>query len=891
MHDRPVARRRAVRRRGAGIAVAALAVLGATFVPAGATSAAPGGRPAAGVIEPGFGEDGIPARPAAERYVRDAYRGVLLRGIDEPGLTYWGGLIDEGYSRNLFARNLTGSGESLRWRIVDVYARTLERAPTSTELTRWTNALRYGTMTPEYLLVDVLGSQEFTEDTGGEDADFLNGVYRATFGRAIDSGAAAYWQGRLDAGLSRRDVAREIVLSNASLRAIVADAFDRILGRAVDTAGRDFWVQELRRHGSVFMDKRLLGSGEVWTMGCSVLDGGRCLLPFPNDQLTIADATTDTGRRVAMKPAWVPAPTGGPAFDPTEWNRQDGFSPGSAILLSQGAIDPTQSGLPPLTDIGASLEADSPIYVVDLTDGTRWPVWAEVDTHAPAGPERALVIRPARNFLDGHRYAVGIGPMRDGQGQPIEAPAAFKVFRDELPTAHRRVEEQRASSEEAIAAVVEAGMDRSTLHLAWTFTVASTRNLAERIIHMRDETLDGPAGAVPADFTVTGSTYNQAEGVTRVDGTFEVPLYLTGDGTPGNVLEYGDDWLPERNGTWTAPFTCSVPDSASQTPARAALYGHGLLGTGSQANSGYVRAVAREHNIVFCGTDWSGMSASDFGNIATILQDLSQFPELADRTQQGLLNFLVLGRLMTLADGLVDDPAFQDDGGEPLIDTAGGLHYYGLSQGGIMGGALVAVSDEITRGVLGVPGMNYSTLLERSVDFDPFFDLLAAKYSSPLDRIIMLGVIQMQWDRGEANGYANHVTADPLPGTPASEVLLQVAYGDHQVSQFAADVMARTYGAATNDPPLAPGRLPGFVEPLWGIERIETWPHAGSAITYWDSGTPVPPYTNQPPREGEDPHGDPRSDPDARVQISEFLKPDGVVVDVCEGTFCTVDFQ
>ena len=103
---------------------------------------------------------------------------------------------------------------------------------------------------------------------------------------------------------------------------------------------------------------------------------------------------------------------------------------------------------------------------------------------------------------------------------------------------------------------------------------------------------------------------------------------------------------------------------------------------------------------------------------------------------------------------------------------------------------------------------------------------------------------------------------------------------------FTADVMARTYGAATNDPPLAAGRLPGFVEPLWGIDRIETWPHEGSATIYWDSGAPEPPYENVPPREGEDPHSDPRADPDAREQISEFLRPGGVVIDVCAGAPC-----
>src|SRR2546428_4027844 len=37
------------------------------------------------------------------------------------------------------------------------------------------------------------------------------------------------------------------------------------------------------------------------------------------------------------------------------------------------------------------------------------------------------------------------------------------------------------------------------------------------------------------------------------------------------------------------------------------------------------------------------------------------------------------------------------------------------------------------------------------------------------------------------------------------------------------------------------------------------------------------------PSTGPDPHGDPRSSPDARTQKSEFLKVGGAVVDVCSG--------
>ena len=37
-----------------------------------------------------------------------------------------------------------------------------------------------------------------------------------------------------------------------------------------------------------------------------------------------------------------------------------------------------------------------------------------------------------------------------------------------------------------------------------------------------------------------------------------------------------------------------------------------------------------------------------------------------------------------------------------------------------MGGSLTALAPDFNRAVLGVPGMNYSTLLRRSVDFDQY---------------------------------------------------------------------------------------------------------------------------------------------------------------------------
>ena len=168
--------------------------------------------------------------------------------------------------------------------------------------------------------------------------------------------------------------------------------------------------------------------------------------------------------------------------------------------------------------------------------------------------------------------------------------------------------------------------------------------------------------------------------------------------------------------------------------------------------------------MVLCATDWIGMSGGDVPNTITILQDLSGFPELADRLQQGFLNFLFLGRAMIHPNGFASSLAFWDGKG-PLIDTRQ-LYYSGGSQGGIAGGALTAVAPDFTRSVLIVPAMNYSLLLTRSIDFDPFAQVLYPAYPDELIRPLLLSLIQTLWDRGDPDGYAWHMTDDPYPNTP-----------------------------------------------------------------------------------------------------------------------------
>ncbi len=218
-----------------------------------------------------------------------------------------------------------------------------------------------------------------------------------------------------------------------------------------------------------------------------------------------------------------------------------------------------------------------------------------------------------------------------------------------------------------------------------------------------------------------------------------------------------------------------------------------------------------------------------------------------------------------------------------MFDTAH-LDYDGNSQGGIMGLMLAAVSPDIERAVLGVPGMNYSLLLPRSVDFDTYEAIMKPAYPNDADRVLIFAITQMLWDRGEGAGYVQHLTADPYPGTPAKTVLLDVAFGDHQVTELSALIEARTIGASIHRPVAIDGRWQEK-DPGWGLESI-SYPYDGSAVIIWDSGMEPIPFENLAPREGDDSHEDPRRDPDVRRQKASFLFED-TLIDVCDGAACT----
>jgi hypothetical protein len=643
-----------------------------------------------------------------------------------------------------------------------------------------------------------------------------------------------------------------------------------------------------------------------------------CMLPFPDDYYTKADATSPTGRRIDFRELAMPKNGSGVPIEAAPYNAGDGFSPGSVITLKVPGIetvaDVAATRAVPINNLKRYRAANAPVVVIDASTGQRWPIWVEIDSTVKA--ETANVeIHPAVNFTSGHRFIVALRNLKTAKKHHLVAPEGFRVYRDSLPSSEQKVNERRPHFEEIFSKLQAAGIQRSSLYLAWDFTVASDQNNTGRVLSMRNRAFsalgdnnlaDGAVQGTSPTFTVTKTTNEPVPGqIARyVKGDVVVPCFLFPSCAPGGTMELNSEGLPIENGVWSAEFICIIPLAATTgagESARPSLYGHGLFGTPGEVESGAERSLSQRHDIVQCATEEIGMGETDLPNAIAASENLSLFDRLTDRLQQGLLDELYLGRAMISPSGFTTNEAFHQNGtlSTPSVLDIHHLYYNGNSQGGIMGGALTAIAPDFRRASLGVPAMNYSVLLPRSVDFDKFAELLYPAYPDEEARPLIFDIIQLLWDRGEPDGYAERMTSDPLPDTPPHQVLLDVAFGDHQVSDYQAEVEARTIGARGHQPALYSGRWPQG-QPLSRVPAIKRYPYGGSAMYYWDGGpiresppgshkmvgTEPPPFANLPNRTGEDPHELPRNTPAEQQLVSDFFAGAIQSGDSCGGGPC-----
>ena len=651
---------------------------------------------------------------------------------------------------------------------------------------------------------------------------------------------------------------------------------------------------------------------------CQPFTARPCLLPFPDNRFTRPDRTTATGLRVHLPAAAMPVGPRSGSIRTGPFDHNDGFSPGSTLIVHVRGLDnpaalarTRAAGLLTMSQTDA---AGQPVVVVDERTGARQLIWTELDPAGAAPRNTDLVIHPGDSFTEGDTYVVALRSLRTAAGRPIAAPAWFARLRDgrTLPLAEHS---QRARYRRIFAVLARAGIARRGLDEAWDFTVGSSSSLTARMMDIRDGafaqlgdttmddgTVQGSAPAYTIQSTGTGTgTGTVAPDVRTVEGTFQVPCYLVTCGaSAGDRFHYSSratDALPTQipGNVATAGFACVIPSSATPTsPARISLYGDGFLGSYLNVERPNIQALAAGHDIVLCSTDQWGLALGDVGYDVSAMGNLNRFPAMVDRMQQGVLNMLFLGRLLDNPQGFAANPAFQT-GGQPLIDTTH-LYYDGNSTGGIQGGIVTAVSPDVQRAVLGVTGIDWANLLiPRTSGIGTFGVEVSAAYPDASLQPVVLDLMQQLWDRGDPDGYAQHMTTDPLPDTPPHTVLMQIAYGDKEVPMYAAAVEARTVGADAHQPALylATNRYRDR-NLFYGLPALPPAPFTGSAISIWDLGPGLvspPPVASVPGPISDaaplaDPHNIVSYTPAALDQISDFMGPAGTVVDVCGGQPC-----
>jgi len=188
--------------------------------------------------------------------------------------------------------------------------------------------------------------------------------------------------------------------------------------------------------------------------GCDPIVPQQCMLPYPDDWLTSSDPSSLTGRKMNLNPLAMPRNAEGKPIDTSPWNNwSDGFSAGAQILTLVPGVtrnsDLIKSNIPTDTDMSLNNSSDEGVILLDADTGKTWPVWAEVDQYTqeagvlPAGAvgsvQQDLMIHPAENLLDGHRYIVALRKVHTDDGGFAQPAPAFRAYRgNTAPTSDPR---------------------------------------------------------------------------------------------------------------------------------------------------------------------------------------------------------------------------------------------------------------------------------------------------------------------------------------------------------------------------------------------------------------------------------------------------------------------
>lgn len=601
---------------------------------------------------------------------------------------------------------------------------------------------------------------------------------------------------------------------------------------------------------------------------CNPLGGVSCMTPWPS-MAFVTEADTVTGYRLDIPADAMPVNYQDRRMDPAPYNRFDGFPMAGAMLaVFPDGVD--GEGLVSHTDPARSLDPDSTTVVINMETGERLLHFAEADMNPVYPEERALIIRPLVRMKPGSRYVVAIrSGIKDPEGNDLPSPEGFAAIRDGKTYEHPLMDRIESRYEDIFAALEADGINRDELVLAWDFVTASDEFMTSDLLSMRDQavaTFDPnmtfEASEVPAD---------PARVYRSLAGTHQSPNFLTDGEEDDSVLIRDPGGTPELTGTFDARFAAIIPECISDPetplPLPVMVFGHGLFGSGADyLDDNLVQDIANQLCFVVVAGDFIGLSARQLDTVVLIANDLGRISNLSDKLAQAVINFVSLSYMVR--EVFVNDEMFQYEG-QPVIDTQQ-IFYLGGSLGGIMGNIFMAYDPYIERGALGVPGGAWGLLFERSLAWGALQVVARSSYKDWTVHPMLPILLGMRLEPYDPITTATRVISDPMPNTPAKQIMMYEAIGDSLVTNLSTEMVARTMEIPLVGPSLR--------EP-YGFE-LTTDPVPNGFTIFDEHPDDIPPLTNVPPTNDNGTHGGVNERQAVLRQAQQFFFQ-GIVTNTC----------
>lgn len=641
---------------------------------------------------------------------------------------------------------------------------------------------------------------------------------------------------------------------------------------------------------------------------CNPLDETECSLPFPSFHHMRVDKTSATGWRVDLK--GLPPLRGGIRFHPRFVNEMDGFSTMAPLLFYLDGMKEAQErggsrqGLQGHESLDLSVTPQSVTFLIDVDEQKLVHHSAEVDYLDPDRP--LILVFPASPLKHQTHYALAVIGALDENGRKLPRTKGMTTMLKETKseTRFRLIHRILPAMQKAIPWYSYQD-DPESLQLVFDFVTISeksqlgpirtVRDIAKSYIERSDWNWKNHVNIL--EIREEDCDHADSNIARTVHLDLDVPWFLSHDSRYAFLDNYKlnlDAQVTLGRARAMIQIPCSVKAAVTEDAGkklRAILeYGHGLFFFREEVSDRFLQKMANENGYINMSMDWRGMSIFDLPVVLkTLISSPYQFQSIRDNLIQGFANKMCLQHFSQ--NGMLELDAFHFDGKPiPIFEEKQPASaFYGISQGGILGGgymSYIGSTGYVQRGVLGVPGTPFALVMSRSLDFSGYDMILLLNFYNNRHVRILLSLVQMAWDSTEASGHQAPPVREPIP-----RLLLQAGLGDPVVPTLAAEALARSLNAST---------LPNSPRLIYGVT-------AGDAASAESSGVDVDNSTYLGPHvtlsellyekeynslplddhfaESNKVHICVRLDPSFIAQIVEFVNT-GRVINPCEADQC-----